>query len=123
MSFLYKQSIHMISSITDLTLSPLLEDELAAIVDTGIYADAETFLVDAVRTLLAARPDLRKAIAFNLYMRGVFSLGKTAEWSGLTIEAVKAALAQQGVDRMAEETPDEIKQMAQTALRMAGRVP
>lgn len=113
----------MVSSIAEFTLSPTLEDELAAIVDTGIYTDAETFLVDAVRTLLSARPDLRKAIAFNLYKRGVFSLGKTAEWSGLTIEVVKEALAQQGVERTAEETPDEIKQMAQTALRMAGRVP
>jgi predicted HTH domain antitoxin len=112
----------MICSIAEFALSPTLEDELAAIVDTGIYADAETFLVDAVRTLLAARPDLRKAVAFRLYMRGIFSLGKTAEWSGLTIESTKEALAQQDIDRMAEETPDEIKQMAQLALQIAGRV-
>lgn len=112
----------MISSITEFTLSPTLEDELAAIVDTGIYADAETFLVDAVRTLLAACPELRKAVAFKLYERNVFSVGKAAEWSGLTIETMKEALAQQGIERTAKETPDEIERMAQTALRVAGRL-
>ena len=104
------------------TFPPLrLRDELDALAETGLYASEESFLTDAVHTLLAARPDVREALACKLYERGVFSLGRAAEWSGLSIEALKAALQRHGVERTAFETPDETRAMAQRTLRAAGR--
>ncbi|MGK7901837.1 MAG: UPF0175 family protein [Hormoscilla sp.] len=79
------------------------------------------FITDAVRTFLAARPDLREAIACKLYERGVFSLGRAAEWSGLNIEAMKQALERWGVVREAIETQAEIEAMAHNTLKAAGR--
>jgi predicted HTH domain antitoxin len=104
------------------TFVPLrLREELDALAATGLYPNEESFLTDAVNTLLAARPDVRESLACQLYARGVFSLGRAAEWSGLNIEAFKAALHRRGIERTAFESPDEIHAMAHKTLRAAGR--
>jgi len=99
----------------------LLEAELDAVAETGLYESRESFLSDAVQTLFAARPDLREAVAFRLYEKGIFSLGRTAEWTGLSIEELKERLHQRGISRQASESLEEIEAMARTALRAAGR--
>jgi predicted HTH domain antitoxin len=104
-----------------LDLPAAIRDEVLAAVEAGIYADEEAFVADAVRTLLAARPDVREAVACRLYERGVHSLGKAAEWSGLNIEQMKLALHRRAVERTAPETPEEIEAMARAALRNSGR--
>ncbi|MBC6454923.1 MAG: UPF0175 family protein [Hormoscilla sp. SP5CHS1] len=109
--------------VPTLSLSTGLNQELAALTETGLYDSQEAFLTDAVRTFLAARPDLREAIACKLYERGVFSLGRAAEWSGLNIEAMKQALERWGVVREAFETWAQIEAMAHKTLTAAGRWP
>jgi predicted HTH domain antitoxin len=104
-----------------LNLPIRVRDELSAAVEAGVYADEESFVADAVRTLLAARPDVREAVACRLYARGVFSLGKAAEWSGLDIEQMKLVLHRRGIERTAPETDDEVEAMARAALRISGR--
>lgn len=105
------------------TFPPLrLRDELDALIETGLYSSEEAFLTDAVNTLLAARPDVRQAVACKLYERGIFSLGRAAEWSGVSIETMKTALHQHGIERAAFESPDEIRVMADKTLRAAGRL-
>lgn len=111
----------MTQSVPTLSLSPGLAQELAVLTETGLYDSQEAFIADAVRTFLAARPDLREAIACKLYERGVFSLGRAAEWSGLNIEAMKQALERWGVVREAFETPAQIEAMAHNTLKAAGR--
>lgn len=103
------------------TLSAQFREEMAALIETGLYESEERFLADAVRTLLAARPDLREAIACKLYERGVFSLGRAAEWSDLSIEAMKKALYLWGITRQAPEGSAETEAMAREALKAAGR--
>jgi predicted HTH domain antitoxin len=99
----------------------LLEAELQAITETGLYESRESFLSDAVRTLFAARPDLRETVACRLYEKGIFSLGRTAEWSGLSIEELKESLHRRGISRQAPESVEETEAMARAALRAAGR--
>ena len=115
----FKQT--MTTTLDDLSLTTLLEDELSAVVESGFYTDTETFLTDAIRTLLAARPELRIAVACKLYERGTFSLGKAAAWSGLTLEAMKQALHNHGIDRVAPETLAETEAMAHQALQAAAK--
>lgn len=103
------------------TLLPGLHHELEIVTATGLYDDPEKFLADAVRTFLAARPDLREAMACAMYVRGEISLGRAAEWSGLHIEEFKAALHRRGISRRADESPAEIRAMAEAALTAAGR--
>lgn len=107
--------------IPEITFSPSLRQELAVVTATGLYDDPELFLADAVRTFLAARPDLREAMACTMYARGELSLGRAAEWGSLNIEDLKVALHRRGILRQADESPAEIRTMAEAALKAAGR--
>ncbi len=98
-----------------------LQEELVALTETGLYATQEAILIDAVRTLLAARPDLRQAIGCRLYEKGSLSLGRAAEWSGLTIAEMKEVLRQKGIRRQTEESTAAIEAMAKKALIVSGR--
>jgi len=99
----------------------LLEAELEAVTETGLYDSRESFLSDAVQTLFAARPDLREVVACRLYDKGIFSLGRAAEWSGLSIDDLKELLDRRGIPRQAPETVEETEALARAALRAAGR--
>lgn len=99
----------------------LLEEELAVVTESGLYKSQEEFLSHAVNTLLAARPDLRETIACRLYEKGVFSLGRAAEWSGLSIEEIKESLHRMGIIRQSSEDLSEIEKMARWSMEAAGR--
>lgn len=99
----------------------LLEEELAAVTETGLYKSEEAFLRDAVNTFLAARPDVREAVACRLYEKGFFSLGRAAEWAGLSIEEMKESLHRQGIRRESSQAPEEIEAAARRTARAAGR--
>jgi len=98
-----------------------LEDELAVVTETGLYESREAFLSDAVATLFAARPDLREAVACKSYEKGLFSLGRAAEWSGLSIEEMKDRLNRRGIARESSASLAEIEEMAKTSLKVARR--
>lgn len=95
-----------------------LEEELEAVTETGLYKSREAFLTDAVNTFLAARPDVREAVACRLYGKGVFSLGRAAEWAGISIEAMKESLHRAGISREAPESLAETEAMAREAMKM-----
>ncbi len=100
-----------------------LREELAALTETGLYTNEELILADAVRTLFAARPDLRRAVGLKLYEKGRFSLGKAAEWCRLSVEDLKEELHRQGIVRLTEDDPAEVEAMAQRALEISGLHP
>lgn len=105
------------------TLPVSLDETLTVAAEVSPYETVDAFLADAVRTFLAARPDLREAIACKLYERGVFSLGRAADWSGLSTERMKEALYQRGISRQAPESVAETEAIARRALEIAGRAP
>ncbi|MCP3960146.1 MAG: hypothetical protein GY719_20060 [bacterium] len=100
-----------------------LEEQVSALAQSGVYESPDAIVRDALQTLLAARPDLRETVACILYQREVFSLGRAVEWSGLSIEALKAALARRGITREAPESVAEIERMARETMARAGRPP
>jgi predicted HTH domain antitoxin len=96
------------------------DEELCALaLATGLYESREAFLSDTVHTLLAAKPDLREAIAGKLYEERKVSLGRAAVWAGLTIESMKAALARRDVLRQAPQSPAETEATARRTLESA----
>lgn len=97
-----------------------LEEELKAVTEAGLYESKEAFLVDAVNTFLAARPDLREEIACKLYEKEVFSLGRAAEWAGLSIEEIKESLHRKGIPRHTPELA-ETEAMVLKSLEAARR--
>ena len=103
-----------------LDLPAPIQDEVSAAVEVGIYPDQEAFVADAVRTLLAARP-ISEKLRLACMRAGVYSLGKAAEWSGLSVEQIKVALHRRQIERIAPETPEEVEAMALAALRTSDR--
>lgn len=103
------------------TLPPELQEELSALTETGLYVTRDAALADALRTLFAARFDLRETVACRLYEKGVFSLGRAAEWSGLGVEGLKESLFRRGIERQTESEPDRLEAMAREGLSIAGR--
>jgi predicted HTH domain antitoxin len=83
--------------------------------EAGHYASVDELVADAVRTFLAARPDIRVAAACRLYERGTVSLEKASELASLNIVAMKHALHERGIRRVAPESLAETEKMARTA--------
>ena len=104
-----------------LHLPDLLSAQLVAAHEAGYYDSEDELLAEAVRTFLAARPDVRVAAACRLYERGAVSLEKASELAGLNHVAMKQALHERGISRVAPESLAETEEMARVALRTTGR--
>lgn len=102
-------------------LPAFLQEQMTAAREAGFYSSEAELVSDAIRTLLAARPDLRLATACQLYARGTVSLGRGAELAGLDIVRFKRALHERKIPRTAPESRAETVDMAYSALQAAGR--
>ena len=101
---------------TTLDLPDLLQEQITAAWETGFYASEEALIIDAIRILMAARPDVRLATACRLYERGTISLGKAAELADVDVETFKQALSERGIERTAPESSAETIEMAEASL-------
>jgi len=87
------------SETISFTVPKTLRLELGAIPETGYYDSTSEFLRDAMRTILAARKDLRVAIAVVLYKKEKISLGKAVEIADVNYEEMKKILYEKGIKR------------------------
>lgn len=86
-----------------------LKAELEVIPKTGYYTSTSEFLKDAIKTILAARKDLRISIAIELYKKG-YSLGRAAEIADIDYEEMKRILTKSGIEiRRGVETVEELE--------------
>ena len=97
----------------------IMKKELNVISKTGLYRDEEEFVKEAINTLLAARKDLREAIACELYKRDEISFGKACEIASLNIEEMKEVLYKKGIRRRVNVSLDVMKGMAKRAVELA----
>lgn len=99
------------SETMSFTVPKTLRLELGAIPETGYYDSVSEFLRDAMRSILAARKDLRIAIATVLYKGGKISLGKAVEIADLDYDEMKKILVEKGIKiRRGAETMKEVKE-------------
>ncbi len=99
----------------------LIEKEMRIIPSTGLYKNGEDFLKDAVNTLLAARKDVRVAIACELYKRGEISFGKACEIASVDIEEMKEILHKKAIYRISGLKIKETEALAEEGVKFAGR--
>ncbi|MEK6984506.1 MAG: UPF0175 family protein [Nanoarchaeota archaeon] len=98
------------SETMSFTVPKTLRLELGAIPETGYYDSVSEFLRDAMRTILAARKDLRIAVATVLYKQGKISLGKAVEIADINYEDMKKILVEKGIKvRRGAETRKEVE--------------
>lgn len=108
-------------STISLRLPGLLQEQLTAAREAGLYDSEEDLVADAIRMLLAARPDVRSATACQLYARGAVSLGRAAELAELDVVSMKRLLHERGIARTAPESLAETIEMARSSLHAADR--
>ena len=111
----------MASMTVSFTLPPLMKKELDVIASTGYYDNKSEFIRDAIRTLLAARRDVRSAMACALYDKEEISLGKASEIADVNIEEMKKMLHERGISIKRWESVEEMEEMAKQAIAFAGR--
>ena len=99
----------------------IVSKEINVIPFTGYYKNENEFIKDAVNTLLSARKDLRIAVACELYKREDVSFGKSCEIASLDIEEMKEVFHKKGIARKVSATPKNVSDMADEAIRLAGR--
>jgi predicted HTH domain antitoxin len=86
-----------------------LKAELEVIPKTGYYTSTSEFLKDAIKTIHAARKDLRVSIAIELYKKG-YSLGRAAEIADVDYEEMKWILIKSDIEiRRGVETVEELE--------------
>lgn len=78
-----------------------VEDDLSVIRDSGGYSSEEAVLEDAVRALLAKRPELRIEMAVRKYRDGDVSCNRAADIAGLAPAEFKDELSERGITRTA----------------------
>jgi predicted HTH domain antitoxin len=94
---------------------PMITKALEAISKTGLYKNETEFLEDAVRTLLAARRDVRIEVACYLYDAGEISIGKACEIVGVDIEEMKEIFHKRGIRRKTSDSPEETGEMVKSS--------
>jgi predicted HTH domain antitoxin len=67
------------------------------LVRIGKYPSKEELIEDALRTLIRAKPELKRDLAIELYIKKEVSLSRAAEICGLNIEDFKALLKEKGI--------------------------
>jgi predicted HTH domain antitoxin len=99
----------MATKTISFTAPDILGMEIEASSSIGYYDNKSEFLRDATRTLLAARKDLRIAIACELFNKNKISIGKAVEISGLHFDEFKKILSKTGNTKRGSRTVSEMK--------------
>ena len=89
------------------------DQEIAALVRLGLYANREEVIADAVRNLLLNNRPLRLELALERFKGAEVSLGRAAELAGLDRWQFEALLRERGIPvtieaRSAEAMDEEL---------------
>jgi predicted HTH domain antitoxin len=92
--------------------------ELAALIKAGVFRSKGEAIEEALRLLLATRPQLRLEAAIQLFKDGEVTLGRAAEMAGLTRWEFEAIIADRGIERVvacdsAENLEGQLKSLRQ----------
>jgi predicted HTH domain antitoxin len=76
-------------------------------VKTGRYLCKRELIEDAIRTLLRAKPELKRDVAIELYKKNEVSLSRASEICGLYIEDFKELLKEKGIKISVPSIPNK----------------
>jgi predicted HTH domain antitoxin len=84
------------------------------LVKAGLYDNEDEVNRDGLRHLLRARPDLRVKVAIHRYQTEEMSLAKAASLAGVSWEAMREMLLEQGIQpRLGPESVEEVAEEVQ----------
>ena len=90
------------------------------LVSAGLYKDEQSVVQDAIRALLAERPQLRLELAIHRYRAEEISLAKAAVLAGVSWERMREILLSRGIQPfLGPETEAEAIQEVKAMERIA----
>lgn len=89
-----------------------IDDDITTLRESGGYASEDAVLEDAVRALLAKRPELRTELAVTKYRNSEVSLNRAAELAGMAPAEFKDTLSERGITRTAGFLSDAEREAA-----------
>jgi predicted HTH domain antitoxin len=97
-----------------LNQATFVNQEIAALVRLGLYANREEVIADAVRHLLLNNRSLRLELGLDLFQRDEVSLGRAAEVAGLDRWQFETILRERSIPRVIESESAESMDAALT---------
>jgi len=93
-----------------------MNKQLKALIGIGVYQSEDEAIQDALQHLLQAHPDYRLKVAIYRYRVEDISLGEAAEIAGVSMERMKEALINSGIQprlgpRTQEEARNEVRNL------------
>ena len=82
--------------------SPLLEKDVNALIDAGLYADTDALMIDALEKLVSTKKESRLDAAILLYREGKVTLARAAELAGIHRFEFEVALEAKGIAKVVE---------------------
>ena len=101
--------------------SPDVGEEIAAVVRAGCFPSEEDAMREAVQTLLAVNPHLRREAAIRRYLDEEITLGRAAELAGMTRWRFRELLVQRGIPLEIEARPARELDTSVAAIRKRRR--
>ncbi len=89
-----------------MTESEVIKEGMDSLIRAGYYKDKNNLQVEAFRTLLEVRPELRTEVAIELYKSNKVSLSRAAEIAGVSLEGMKTILKSRNI-KIEVEPPSE----------------
>lgn len=93
----------------------LIEKEIAALIKAKVFRDKEELQLEAFRSLLEMRPELKIESAIGLYKEGEISFEKAADICGLSQEELKEIMAKKGIYRKVGTCAKEAMEKAESS--------
>jgi predicted HTH domain antitoxin len=99
----------------------LLERELEATVEAGLFRSKREALQEALSTWLAVKPSRRLEAAIQMFKSGEVSLSRAAEIAGVTRWQLQDILAERGIMQEVEvESAEELEEQVALIRRLRG---
>lgn len=93
------------SRFSDNVAAPDVGEDLAAMVRAGCFPSEQDAVCEAVHTLFAVNPQLRREATIRRYLDEEITLGRAAELAGMTRWRFRELLAQRGIEMELEARP------------------
>ena len=100
-------------------VSMVVQDvEIDALIKAGIFRSREEAVDEALRLLLATKPQLRLEAAIQLFRDGAVTLGRAAELAGLTRWEFAGIVTDRGIERIVVcDTADDLERQGESLLQ------
>jgi predicted HTH domain antitoxin len=108
--------VHVVSQFPSKVALPDVGDEIAAVVRAGCFPSEEDAVREAVQTLFAVNPHLRREAAIRRYLDEEITLGRAAELAGMTRWRFRELLTKRGIQmeieaRLTKELDESVERI------------